>query len=98
MEQNTSEGSGIELTGSELLIALNEHTQGWTKNFHHWPHSPEALIHRLVRLGPVLRSHGIQMHRLPRTNKARSRWRLMRDGPQPSLLPRFFQNREKDAA
>jgi hypothetical protein len=97
-EQNTSPGCGMRVTAKDLLIALNEITRDWPKDFKHWPLSPEALAHRLVRLAPVLRAQGIEIRKLKRTEKARSRWEVWRDGPQGFLVPRFITDSAKEAA
>ena len=97
-EQNTSPGCGMRVTAKDLLVALNEITREWPKDFKHWPLSPEALAHRLVRLAPVLRAQGIEIRKLKRTEKARSRWEVWRDGPQGFLVPRFITNSAKKAA
>ncbi|MBZ5621025.1 MAG: bifunctional DNA primase/polymerase [Acidobacteriia bacterium] len=97
-EQNTSPGAGAHITAKDLLVQLNDVTQGWPKDLRHWPLSPEALAHRLVRLAPVLRAQGIEVRRLPRNTKARSRWEIWRPGPQGSLMPLFERYAQKDAA
>jgi hypothetical protein len=98
VEQSTSPGTGQLVTAKDLLIALNEITHEWPKDLRHWPLSPEALAHRLVRLAPVLRAQGIEVRKWPRTNKARSRWEIWRDAPQGYLLPRFIVDACKEAA
>ena len=97
-EQNITQGCGARVTAKDLLIALNDLTGEVPKDFKSWPLSPEALAHKLVRLAPVLRSQGIDMRRLPRTKKSRSRWEIWREGPQPLLFQRFIEHSQGEAA
>ena len=97
-DQHLSPGTGYELTAKDLLVELNTLTTDWPRDPRHWPSSPEALAHRLVRLAPVLRAHDIELRRLPRTKKARSRWEVWRDGPQGVLVPSFIADDCQDAA
>lgn len=90
--------SGATVSVRDLLIGLNELTVGTPKDLKHWPASPEALAHRLVRLAPVLRAHGIEVKKLPRTMNARSRWQILRDPPQGYLFPRCVLPDLKEAA
>jgi hypothetical protein len=76
-------GSAKDVTAKDVLSHVNEITEcGPGRDFRHWPSSPEALAHRLTRLAPILRAHGIDVSRLPRTMNSRSRWRFWREGPQ----------------
>lgn len=97
-EQHITPGGCVRIGAKDLLIALNEITAVWPKDFHHWPLSPEALAHRLVRLAPVLRAQGIEISKLPRTTKARSRWHIVRTSPQGFLIPGFIMNDCQEAA
>jgi hypothetical protein len=78
-------GTSLVMTAKDLLIALNEIMEGTPKDLRYWPASPEALVHRLPRLAPVLRAQGIEVRKLKRTDKARSRWEIRRPGPQVPL-------------
>jgi len=93
-DQHVKTGTGHEMTAKDLLIQLNDITRDYPKDLRHWPSNPEALAHRLVRLAPVLRAHGLEVRRLKRSNKARSRWEIWRLGSQHSLIPHFI---ERDA-
>ena len=84
-------GAGVVVVAKDLLIQLNELTADWPKDFNFWPKSPEALSHRLVLLAPTLRAEGIEVRKLPRTAKAKSRWEFWRNGPQGLLIPRFLK-------
>jgi hypothetical protein len=88
-ENSLTPGSVVVMVAKDLLIALNEATSDCPKDMRHWPLSPDALAHKLVRLAPVLRAQGIEVRRLPRTKKARSRWEVFRPGPQCALFSRF---------
>jgi hypothetical protein len=79
-------GASREMVAKDLLIQLNHLMADTPKDMRHWPASPGALAHKLVRLAPVLRAQGIEVRRLPRTRKARSRWEIRRTGPQLPLL------------
>jgi hypothetical protein len=96
-EQHITPGGCVRIGAKDLLIALNEITAVWPKDFHHWPLSPEALAHRLVRLAPVLRAQGFEISKLPRTNKARSRWEIVRTSPQGFLIPGFIADDCREA-
>jgi hypothetical protein len=87
-DRHLQPGTSLELVAKDLLVQLNDVTRDWPKDLRHWPSSPEALAHRLPRLAPVLRAQGIEVRRLPRTKKARSRWELKRPGPP---LPLFME-------
>jgi hypothetical protein len=78
-------GSAVVTTAKDFLIQLNGMTEDVAKDLRHWPQNPESLAHRLIRLAPVLRAQGIEVRRLPRTGKARSRWEISRHGPQRLL-------------
>lgn len=97
-EQHITQGGCVRIGAKDLLIALNEITAAWPKDLHHWPLSPEALAHRLVRLAPVLRAQGIEISKLPRTMKARSRWEIVRTSPQGFLIPGFIADDCREAA
>jgi hypothetical protein len=94
-DQHVRTGTGHEMIAKDLLIQLNDVTRDWPRDLRHWPSSPEALAHRLVRLAPVLRAHGIEVRRLPRNMKARSRWEIARPGPQ-ATLPAFLLDDVQD--
>jgi hypothetical protein len=96
-EQNITSGGCARIVAKDLLIYLNEITAAWPKDFHHWPMSPEALAHRLVRLAPVLRAQGIEISKLPRTSKARQ-WEIMRTSSQGFLIPGFIADDCREAA
>ena len=66
---NCSRARRATCHAKDLLIALNEITRDWPKDLRHWPLSPEALAHRLLRLAPVLRAQGIEVRKRPRTAK-----------------------------
>jgi hypothetical protein len=85
-EANLREGASRDMVAKDLLIQLNHVMADTPKDMRHWPASPGALAHKLVRLAPVLRAQGIEVRRLPRTKKARSRWEIWRPGPQLPLL------------
>jgi hypothetical protein len=87
-ERSLQPGISMEFVAKDLLVCLNDITRDYPKDLRHWPASPEALAHRLPRLAPVLRAQGIEVRRLPRTSKARSRWEIRRPGPQ---LPLFIE-------
>jgi hypothetical protein len=76
----------VELVSKTLLVQLNDVTRDCPKDMRHWPASPGALAHKLARLAPVLRAQGIEVHKLRRTGKARSRWEIRRTGPQIPLF------------
>jgi hypothetical protein len=84
---------GKEFTGSarELLRDLNEHMEGSPRDPKFWPQSPAALAHKLARLGPVLRSQGVEILKLPRTRGAWSRWRVSRAAAVGDLFPLDLQ-------
>jgi hypothetical protein len=83
--EKISPGGGIQVTSKDLLLRLNDAMRETPKDLRHWPASPEALAHRLVRLAPVLRAQGVEVRRLARTTKARSRWEIWRKSPQGLL-------------
>jgi hypothetical protein len=91
-DSNLRMGATREMVAKDLLIQLNHLMADTPKDMRHWPASPGALAHKLVRLAPVLRAQGIEVRRLPRTKKARSRWEIGRPNPQLPLLV------EKEAA
>ena len=91
-ENSLMPGSALVRTATDLLNELNDVTSDSPKDMRRWPRDAQSLAHRLVRLAPVLRAQGIEMRRLRRTKKARSRWEIWRPGPQALLLPRFVEN------
>lgn len=97
-QQNVREGEPVQMIAKDLLVSLNDITMGWPKDPRHWPASPEALAHRLVRLAPVLRAQGVEVRRLHRTKAHRSRWEIWRTGPQGVLIPEFSAPHSLDEA
>jgi len=85
-------GTAIETTAKDLLIQLNEVTRESPKDMRHWPSDAQSLAYRLVRLAPVLMAQGLEVRRLKRTKKVRSRWEVFRPGPQALLIPRFIED------
>jgi hypothetical protein len=77
-------GTGYAITARNLLLALNSLVQDYPKDVRHWPSSPEALAHRLPRLAPTLRAHGVEVTRLQRTANGRP-WEFWRGQRQLSL-------------
>ena len=92
LENSLTPGSALVRTAADLLNELNDVTSDSPKDMRRWPPDAQSLAHRLVRLAPVLRAQGIEMRKLRRTKKARSRWEIWRPGPQALLLPRFLEN------
>jgi hypothetical protein len=84
-------GTAMETTASDLLVRLNELTRESPKDLRHWPPDAQSLAYRLVRLAPVLKAQGIEVRRLRRTMKARSRWEIWRPGPQ-GVIPQFIED------
>ena len=91
-EQWVKPGTAIETTAKDLLIQLNEVTRESPKDMRHWPSDAQSLAYRLVRLAPVLMAQGLEVRRLKRTKKVRSRWEVFRPGPQALLIPRFIED------
>ncbi|HEX4133305.1 MAG TPA: hypothetical protein VHY84_01685 [Bryobacteraceae bacterium] len=91
-EQWLKPGSVVQMVAKDLLIALNEVTSDCPKDMRRWPPDAQSLAFRLVRLAPVLKAQGIEVRRLKRTKKERSRWEIRRPGPQSLLLPRFVED------
>ncbi len=89
-ERFVKPSSAMHISAKDMLLALNEIMRDVPKDFRYWPSSPESLAHRLVRLAPVLRAHGIEVKKLPRTMKAR-RWEVYRHGPQGVLIPQSIE-------
>jgi hypothetical protein len=87
-DSNLRGATPVELVAKTLLVQLNDVMQDCPKDLRHWPASPGALAHKLVRLAPVLRAQGVEVRKLRRTSKARSRWEIRRTGPQ---LPLFIE-------
>jgi hypothetical protein len=96
-EQTIKPDMGIVMVAKELLISLNTFTVDTPKDTRHWPLSPEALGHKLVRLAPILRAQGLEVRKLKRTRTERSRWEIWRLGPQ-GVLPACCADDLEDAA
>lgn len=90
-DSNLRARASLELVAKTLLVQLNDVMRDCPKDIRHWPASLGALAHKLVRLAPVLRAQGVEVRKLKRTGKARSRWEITRTGTQ---LPLFI---ERDA-
>jgi hypothetical protein len=79
-------GQNMQISTRELLTQLNDLTRGWPKDLKYWPASAEDLVHKLMRLAPVLRASDIDVRKLKRTGKMRSHWEISRTGPQIALV------------
>lgn len=97
-EKETTPGSTVQINAKDLLIRLNDLTIGVPKNMQFWPSSPAVLAHYLTTHGPMLRERGIDVQRLPRDGRSRTRFQIHIDGPQPKLALLFERDRIKDAA
>jgi hypothetical protein len=84
-------GSAMVTTAKDLLIQLNELTRESPKDMRHWPPDAQSLAYRLLRLAPVLKAQGIELRKMRRTSKARSRWEIWRLGPQ-AVIPQFIED------
>ncbi len=78
-------------TAGDLLVALSRSVDESEARSQSWPRSPRALSGIVMRLGPALRHHGIDIERLNRSGNARTLTLCSRaDAPsrpsQPSSL------------
>jgi hypothetical protein len=96
-DQFIKPGMSIEMVPRDLLVQLNEVTSESPKDMRHWPPDGQSLAYRLARVGPVLRAQGLEVRKLPRNKKARSRWQISRPGPQ-LVIPQFIEDAVDEAA